>query len=95
MKIETKFDLGDKLKDKVTGLTGIVMVIAKYESGCVHYGILPQEVTDKKGIPAWTWLDSSRFELVKRKAVAFASFDPKEPATAQNPSGPYPSGPSM
>lgn len=84
--IKHKFDNGDRLKDKVTGLEGIVMVIAKYATGCLHYGIQTSQMKDGEPID-WIWLDESRFELMEKRAVVFN--------IEQRPSGPSPVGPSM
>lgn len=85
--IEHEFNLGDKLRDKVTGLEGVVLVIAKYATGCIHYGIQSDKVKEDGTIANWEWLDESRFKLMIKKAVDF---------NIENPtSGPAPTGPSM
>jgi len=66
-----KFENGDLLRDNVTGLEGIVMVVAHYSTGCIHYGIQPQKVKEDGNVPDWTWLDESRFSLVRSDAVSF------------------------
>ena len=83
--VNFKYENGDILKDKVTGLKGVVMVRAEYSTGCHHYGIQSEKLESGKPVD-WEWLDQSRLELVKKNAVAF-SFD-----TAK-PSGCFPSGP--
>jgi len=83
----SKFSNGDKLRDKVTGLKGIVQVVAFYATGCTHYGIQEQTVKDGK-TPDWEWFDESRVEMVKPKAVKFATKERK-------PSGPCPAGPQL
>ena len=82
--VNFKFNNGDTLRDKVTGLTGIVMVCAEYATGCHHYGILQREL--QSGKPAeWQWIDQSMLELVESASVQF-KFDKK------TISGPYPKG---
>ncbi len=68
---ESEFSNGDLLRDKVTGLEGVVMVVAFYSTGCIHYGIQPKRIRDDGEIPDWTWLDESRFSLVEQSAVKF------------------------
>ena len=92
--IEHKFNLGDKLKDNVTGLTGIVMVIAKYATGCLHYGIQAKIIKDNGTLPDWQWLDESRYTLVKANAVDFGLNDKKQ-KNKKIPSGPQPLGPQV
>lgn len=84
--VNFKYENGDILKDKVTGLEGVVMVRAEYSTGCHHYGLQPQVVKEGKS-PDWDWLDQSRLELVKKGAVKFGV---KNKPT----SGAFPSGPS-
>lgn len=80
-----KFENGDILRDRVTGLEGVVMVKASYSTGCHHYGIQQQEIIAGRE-PDWIWLDQSRLEMVKPAAVKF-EIDPNRT------SGPMPSGP--
>lgn len=83
--VKFKFESGDILRDRITGLQGVVMVKAEYSTGCHHYGIQPRETKDGKE-PDWTWLDQSRLDLVEKGAVKFSIPE----ATT---SGPFPSGP--
>lgn len=85
MVIESKYAIGDKLRDKVTGAVGIVMVIAKYQTGCLHYGI-QQAMREDGKIPEWLWLDESRFEFIEE-----TEFTVKEDPS----SGPEPKGPQL
>ncbi len=54
--------LGKKLRDKVTGLTGIAVGRTQWLTGCDQYGIQP-EAKDGE-VPAAHWFDESRFEVV-------------------------------
>ena len=83
---QAKYENGDLLKDKVTGLEGIVMVVAYYSTGCIHYGIQPQKVNADGSLIDWTWLDESRFFLLNRKAISFS-------VASDRRSGPMPIGP--
>ena len=85
--VDFKYSNGDLLKDKVTGLKGVVMVCAKYSTGCVHYGLLPRKLRNGEQI-GWIWLDQSQLKLVKKGVVEF------EVDNTQL-SGPMPSGPQM
>ena len=79
------YNLGDLLKDTVTGMEGIVMVRAEYSTGCHHYGIQQQTLIEGKE-PDWVWLDQSRLVRVEPKKVYFAIPD-------RGTSGNFPSGP--
>jgi len=83
MIINSKYDIGDELQDKVTGLRGVVMVIAKYATGCLSYGLLPRELNNGKEY-AWTWLDESRLEMAVPNSISFED---------NNNGGPHPNPP--
>lgn len=54
-----KYELGEVLKDKITGYQGVVMVRSEYFTGCTTYGLCSQ--TLKEGIPMeWEWIDGTR-----------------------------------
>lgn len=54
-----KFELGEVVKDKVTGFSGIVIGRASHISGCDTYGVQPKELKD--GMPQEAkWLDEPR-----------------------------------
>ena len=91
----SKYQNGDLLRDKVTGLTGVVNVVAFYSTGCIHYGIQAREVTDKHGIPDWVWLDESRMELIEKAVVTFHDPVSSIESSRIRRSGPEPSGPAM
>lgn len=79
-----KFALGQIVKEKITGFTGVIMARTEHITGCTQYGILPR-TTDKDGqIPSWTWLDEDRLEATG-KIVEIQK---------QNNGGPAPSCPS-
>jgi hypothetical protein len=43
-----KFDLGDKLKDKITGFSGVVIYRSQWLSNCNTYGLKPTILKDSK-----------------------------------------------
>ena len=55
--------LGKKAKDKVTGITGIIIGKANYLFGCAQYAISTQ--VDKPGETSVTrWFDEGRVKIV-------------------------------
>ena len=52
MKQEFLFNLGDKVKDKVTGYGGIVIAQTRWLYGCTRYTIQAQELKDGKPVEA-------------------------------------------
>lgn len=66
--IKTKIKLGQKVRDKLTGLEGIAVARTEYLYGCVGISIQPFEVKDGK--PAeWVRVDEPQLEVVNKKAA--------------------------
>jgi hypothetical protein len=63
------FNMGDKVRDVVTGFTGIVVTRIDYMTGCNHYGVESQ-AKDGSGKPEYENCDEQRLKLVKPGAVA-------------------------
>jgi len=88
-----KFNLGDKVRDKITGFTGIVTCRIEYLNGCLRVGVQPQEMEKKDGsakYPDNIWFDQQQCELVAASVITIA-----EPLPAPRPvGGPYPNPPS-
>ena len=68
-----QYDLGDELKEEITGMKGIVMAKTLHLNGCRHYAIQPALV--KGAMQGWIDHDESRFALVKRQKVSFKIHD--------------------
>ena len=63
-----KFQLGDKVKDVVTGYEGIVTSRTRYLNGCLSYGVRAQKLHDGKPIDA-IWLDEEQLEEIHGAAI--------------------------
>ena len=60
--------LGDRVRDAVTGFTGVVMARVEYLTGCNQVSVLPE--AEKPGqLPAGEWLDIERVVSLERGAV--------------------------
>lgn len=62
-----KFSRGATVKCIHTGLTGIVMALANYLTGCNSYGIIPNKLTNDGTLFEWVWLPEDEIILVKEK----------------------------
>ena len=63
-----KIELGMTVKDKITGLSGVVVCRASYLTGCDRISIQPLELKDGK--PAeWCAFDENQLEIVKGKKI--------------------------
>lgn len=82
-----RFELGEVLKDKVTGFQGVALARTEYFTDCTHYGLCSQELKEGKPM-GWEWIDETRLVKVKstKKIV-------REPRTST--SGIFPSPPQQ
>jgi hypothetical protein len=55
--------LGQKVRDSVTGFTGIAVSRCEYLNGCTHYGIAPKVGSDGKA-PDSVYYDWQRIEIL-------------------------------
>lgn len=60
-----KFDLGDRVVDRVSGFEGIVCIRLEHLNGCRQYGMYPKVDKDGK-IPDAHYIDGEQLELVDR-----------------------------
>ncbi len=79
-------ELGDRVKDKISGLKGIVVGISTYLYGCRRVSFQPEEA--KNGKPAdWVTVDEPQLDIVKKGAIAGRMIVDEE----ARPHGPRPS----
>lgn len=64
-----KLQLGDKVKDKVTGFTGIITGYARYLTGCDQYYILPVSKKNPNKYLSGRWFDDGRVEIIEAGVV--------------------------
>lgn len=65
--VETEIRLGQKVKDKASGFTGIATMKATYINGCVSFGVVPEHrasTGDKNAAPPPSFIDHGRLEVV-------------------------------
>jgi cellulase/cellobiase CelA1 len=73
--------LGSKVRDNITGFTGIATGRTVWLYGCERICIEPQELKDGKPIDA-AWFDDQRVELVEESAPQVS---PQSSATSGGP----------
>lgn len=59
-------NLGDKVKDKVSGLEGIAIARTEYLNGCVQFNVTPKLTKGKTEIVTWS-IDEEQLEVVGKK----------------------------
>lgn len=62
--------LGDRVKDSITGFTGIVTVVSYWLNGCIRVGVQPEEMKDGK--PG----EAQHFDAVQLRIVEHAVHRP-------------------
>lgn len=79
-------ELGDKVKDQVTGFSGIVIARVEYLHGCIRFEVQPDKLLDGK--PS----ESSQFDEPQLTLVSKAKVDVSERPTPEYkpPGGPKP-----
>jgi len=60
--------LGDKVRDTITGFTGVVVGITNWLNGCTRYGIQHEKLKDGKPLDI-EWFDDSQVVSVKSRNV--------------------------
>jgi len=70
-------ELGDRVKDKITGLKGIVVGITNYLYGCQRIMVQPEETKDGKPVDTF-YVDAPQLESVKKGAVAGRTIQAEE-----------------
>ena len=78
----------DKVKDKVTGFSGVILARCEYATGCSHYGVCPERLTKEGKSPEWEYIDESRLVLLG-KFQPFKGTNPKDPSPGPTPSQNY------
>jgi len=59
---------GDRVRDKITGATGIIICRSEWQYGCVRVTIQPETVKEDKPTESFT-IDEPQAELVGSQAV--------------------------
>ncbi len=86
-----KIALGSTVKDRITGLTGIVMARSEYLTGCAHVAILATKLSKEGKIPEWEWIDETRCVQDKAKKIIKLA----RPVIVNGNGGPMPNAPKM
>lgn len=94
-----RLELGTKVKDKVTGLTGIITTRTEFLHGCVRVGVQPQELKDGKPVDPVSF-DEPQLEVLAepadfgQHATAEPRPDPRRHGDRPSPSATRPGVPS-
>ncbi len=86
---EYKIKLGDKVRDKISGYTGIAVARSKFINGCVQYSIAGKvkkgERLPIEGEPA---IDETNLEIIKKNVVISCEYRKEEHKETKSNGGP-------
>lgn len=84
MTIKSRFEFGQKVKDKHTQFVGAVVGITLFEYGCLRISVLPETLKDGK--PQGTeWIDEQRLDAVSGQGSEETSAEAGGPSPYSNP----------
>lgn len=65
MKVEFKFTNGQEVRDKVSGISGIIDCVSMWLNGCKRYSIQPKvDAKDPSKKPESWWVDEQQIEFL-------------------------------
>lgn len=67
-----KPQLGDQVKDSVTGFKGVVTAIAEYLTGCKQFLVQPPVEKKSAHYVDGRWIDEDRLAVTKASAVSIS-----------------------
>jgi hypothetical protein len=79
-KTKMSIELGDKVKDRVSGFQGVVVSKTNYLNGCCRVGVKPQALEKGSTIDE-EWFDIGQIDLISPKAVSVVPKKTGGPAT--------------
>jgi len=68
-------NLGDEVKDIVSGYKGVITSRTEFISGCIRYGVQPKANMKEMTLPEAISFDENQLELTKAKRVVRAKGD--------------------
>jgi hypothetical protein len=78
-----KIQLGDRVKDIVTGFTGIAIGRTEWLNGCARITVQPEKLTKENKIADTGCFDEPQLVLIKAKQVPLGSRDTGGPIPPQ------------
>lgn len=80
-------NLGDKVRDRVTGLEGIAVARTQWLNGCVRIAIQPAKLDKDGKVQESTYVDEPQIEILKRSAITVEISTPRPVLTERGRTG--------
>ena len=87
--VDKDIDLGDEVKDQVTGFKGVVVAITRWITGCRRVTVQPQTLKDDGSVPETHTFDETHLTVTAAAKVPSPNAGPMQPVS--QPGGPRPS----
>ena len=73
-------ELGDKVRDTITGLEGVVVCVTRWLNGCLRVGVQPTTLDDKGNVRDIVHIDMPQVEKIEpvAKAASTATGGPQD-----------------
>lgn len=86
-------ELGDEVKDKITGFSGIAVARTQWITGCDRITIRPRTLKKEGGIHDIETFDEQQLTIVKKRALILSDVETPKKEKRGGP-GPNPTKPS-
>lgn len=80
-----QIELGDVVKDRVTGFTGVATMKVEHLNGCVQYAVKPKQKRKEITMPEGVMIDDGQLTVIKKNAIDML----KKPEQKEGPGGDY------
>lgn len=68
--MDGKIPLGARVRDRITGFSGVVVARTEWLFGCTRYGVAPEGLGEHGKIREAEWFDGSQLAVVDMDALA-------------------------
>lgn len=70
-RFDLEYGLGDRVSDRITGYTGVVVAFVDHFGGSLRIGLSREEPTDDGEKPSAEWFDADRLQLEEANVVEY------------------------
>ncbi|MEN6474373.1 MAG: hypothetical protein ABFD81_10190 [Syntrophaceae bacterium] len=77
-------ELGDRVKDKISGISGIAVGVTEWLYGCRRFVLQPEETKDGRPVESFS-LDEPQLELIKKNPLNKKKASPEKETRRHGP----------
>ena len=60
-------ELGDRVRDPITGYQGVAYAVTTWLNGCVRFGVQPEKLDKDGKVQQELWFDQTQLRVVKKR----------------------------